>query len=113
LARKEHGPHTNRWIRVYANASALDALRDDGTEAFPPGSILVKEKLRHPADAQPEGVAFMIKHPDGAFAASGGWEFRYAPGTGTLGEYGSCASCHRVGATKDYVFARYAVMPLE
>lgn len=107
IARKSHGPHTDRWVKVYANPTALRALRDKAAMTFPPGSVIAKEKLRRPGDVQAEGVAFMIKHPQGAFAESGGWEFLYHPATGARATYDGCAACHRAGGAKDYVFGSH------
>ena len=76
------------------------------------GSIVVKEKLGR-TDSNTEAVAFMIKHPKGKFAESGGWEFLYYPSTGPApspahaGEYKGCVTCHRAGAKRDYVFGTF------
>jgi predicted small secreted protein len=108
---KKHGPHTNRWIMVYANSLAEAALRNQATVELPAGAILVKEKLRNPGASDTEGVAFMVKHVKGEFPASGGWEFLYyppyQPDADTKPSYETCITCHRAGAAKDYVFGRY------
>lgn len=108
---KKHGPHTNRWIMVYANPVAEAALRNHATQEFPPGSILAKEKLRNPGASDTEGIAFMVKHLKGEFPASNGWEFLYSPQYQPKGDskpdYETCITCHRSGGTKDYVFGRY------
>jgi Cytochrome P460 len=107
----KHGPHTNRWIMVYANPSAEGALRNQATTEFPPGAVIVKEKLLQPTATEAEGTAFMIKHPKGEFSSSGGWEFlyypEYRPAPGVKASYETCIACHRTGAAKDYVFGRY------
>jgi hypothetical protein len=103
---KRYGPHTNRWVMVYANPLAADALKDDFVKQFPPGAMIAKEKLAQPGAAHPEGVAFMIKHRDGEFTASGGWEFQYSPSSPNA-SYESCTNCHRAGGKKDYVFGSY------
>jgi hypothetical protein len=59
----------------------------------------------------PEGVAFMIKHPKGEFASSDGWEFVYFPTPTSRASYTRCVSCHRSGASKDYVFSSLAPSP--
>ena len=105
-ARKTYGPHTNRWIKVYANPLAASALRDQRSTVFPVGAAIAKEKLRAPDDMRPEGVAFMIKRGKGQFVESDGWEFVYRP-TGDKPSYSGCVACHRAGARKDYVFGRY------
>jgi hypothetical protein len=97
------GPHAERFVMTYANSYALGALRKQTN--FPPGSMIAKEKLLHASDAKPEGVAFMIKHRDGEFASSGGWEFLYTPAAGVAADYERCIACHRSGAQHDYVFS--------
>src|SRR3954471_1845555 len=104
-ARKTHGPHANLWAAVYANPAALATLKAKNSAAFPAGAIIAKEKRRQREDGTPEGVAFMIKHPDGEFASSGGWEFVYFPSPTNRSSYARCVSCHRSGAPKDYVFS--------
>jgi hypothetical protein len=104
--RKSHGPHTARWIRVYANPLAATALQDERSRVFPVGAVIAKEKLRAPDDARADGVAFMIKRPKGQFVESDGWEFLYRPAGPEKASYDGCIACHRAGATKDYVFSR-------
>lgn len=106
--RLRDGPHTNRWVRVYANAAAVAALRDKRVTVFPAGAMLAKEKLVSPDDPRTEGVAFMIKHAAGEFVESGGWEFVYRPAGAAAPAYEGCVACHRAGGAKDYVFARYS-----
>jgi hypothetical protein len=110
-ARAGHGPHTNRWIKVYANPAASAVLDDPRIPVYPAGAMLAKEKLLQPADAHAEGVAFMIKYGDGRFAESGGWEFADYPAGGAKGSYDRCVPCHRAGATRDYVFASSGQAP--
>jgi hypothetical protein len=104
-ARKSHGPHANLWAAVYANPAALATLKTKNSTDFPAGAIIAKEKRRQREDRTPEGVAFMIKHPKGEFADSDGWEFVYYPSPGNRSSYARCVSCHRSGASKDYVFS--------
>ena len=104
-ARKTHGPHASLWASVYANPAALAALKTKSSAYFPAGAVIAKEKRRQREDATPEGVAFMIKHPKGEFAASDGWEFVYYPAPANRSSYARCVSCHRSGASKDYVFS--------
>lgn len=104
-ARKTHGPHADLWASVYANPAALATLKTKNSTSFPAGAIIAKEKRRQRDDSAPEGVAFMIKHPNGEFAASDGWEFVYYPSPENRPSYARCVSCHRSGASKDYVFS--------
>jgi hypothetical protein len=103
-ARKTHGPHANLWAAVYANPAALATLKTKNSMKFPAGAIIAKEKRRQ-RDRAPEGVAFMIKHREGELVDSDGWEFVYYPSPGNRSSYTRCVSCHRSGASKDYVFS--------
>lgn len=104
--RKIHGPHADRWIKVYANPIAAAALRDKNVTVFPEGAVIVKEKLRAPQDTNPEGVAFMTKRSTKDFPKSDGWEFSFRP-AGTAAAYEGCIACHRAGGKKDFVFGQY------
>src|SRR6266498_3512778 len=105
VTQAERGPHADRWVMTYANPAALAALESNG--AFPSGAVIAKEKRTRADDSHPEGVAFMVKHRKGEFAASGGWEFLYYPSAGRAANYDGCISCHRAGGTRDYVFSSY------
>jgi hypothetical protein len=107
-ARKKYGPHTRRFVRVYGNAAAAEAVSTKPGGPFRPGSIIVKEKLAESPHGAAAGVAFMIKHESPAFSDTGGWEFLYFPATAdTRRTHEDCASCHRRAAPGDYVFGKY------
>jgi hypothetical protein len=107
-ARKRYGPHTERFIRVYGNPTAVEAASKSGRPVWPVGSILVKEKLPTSPHASPDGVAFMVRHLESEFPDDGGWEFLYFPSSaGHQQTQQACASCHRSAPTKDYVFGQY------
>jgi hypothetical protein len=109
-ARKEHGPHTERYIRVYGNPTAAKAMALAKGVALPYGSIIAKEKLPVAPDAAADGIGFMIRHPPPAFAATDGWEFGYAPSSGNRQEtHQACAACHRSAPGQTYVFGSYPV----
>ena len=106
-AREKHGPHTQRYIRVYANDAARAALAATKDTQFPAGAVLVKEKRLGAPSAAPEGLAFMIKRTSGSFAATNGWEFLYFPAAGDARRtHDACARCHQ-SAARDYVFGKY------
>ena len=105
-ARRAYGPHAERYVRVYANPRAALTRLDTVAKEFPAGSIFAKEKLIDPTGTQVEGIAFMIKHPAGAFSGSGGWEFRYYP-ENREASYSGCIDCHKAGASRDYVFGSH------
>lgn len=98
---KPKGPHTQRYIRVYARDPA-----DPAEQRFPPGSVIAKEKLLAVGDREPDGVAFMVRHAQPEFPESGGWEFLYFPASGDRSKtQEACASCHK--AAGDFVFGEY------
>lgn len=98
---RPHGPHAQRFIRVYARDPA-----DPAEGRYPPGSAIAKEKLLAAGDRGPEGVAFMVKHAPPDFRESGGWEFLYFPASGDrMKTHEACAACHR--AAGDFVFGEY------
>ena len=107
-AYKAHGPHAERYIRVYANPSALQPLRSTVARTFPTGAVIAKEKLAQAADTAASGVAFMVKRGDKAFKDTGGWEFRYFPSVGDVRQtHEACAACHRTAAANSYVLGHY------
>jgi len=107
-AYKAHGPHAERYIRVYANPSALQPLRSTLARTFPTGAVIAKEKLVQAADTAARGIAFMVKREGKAFSDTGGWEFRYFPGVGDMRQtHEACAACHRAAAGNDYVLGNY------
>jgi hypothetical protein len=107
-AYKEHGPHAERYIRVYANPSALQPLRSTFARTFPIGAVIAKEKIAQAGDAVASGVAFMVKRDGRAFGDTGGWEFLYFPSVGDVRQtHEACAACHRSAAGNDYVLGNY------
>ncbi len=107
-AREKYGPHTQRYIRVYANEAARAGLALSRSPVFGAGATLVKEKLLGSPDHAPDGIAFMVKRKPGTFSETNGWEFLYFPASGDARlTHESCARCHRAAPT-DYVFGRYA-----
>jgi hypothetical protein len=106
--RATHGPHAQRFVRVYANAFAVDGLARQ-PPLLPTGAVIVKEKLTAADAAEPVGVAFMVKHKPTEFTDSGNWEFRFEPpGPDPAQTHRECAACHRASAaSRDYVLGAY------
>jgi hypothetical protein len=89
--------------------------------AFPPGSIVVKEKLYfHPGPtgstkeslSEVSAVTGLIKHVEGYDARTGDWEFFYFEKDGPINrgakaQFAGCADCHHDSPT-DYVFGDFA-----
>jgi cytochrome P460 len=109
-ARRRSGPHTERFIMVYANPLAAAFLKQGVTRPLPPGAILAKEKRKLMSGAEVDaGVAFMVKRAEPEFRDSGGWEFLYYPAVGDARQtHRHCAACHRAAASTDYVVGSYA-----
>jgi len=107
-ARRKFGPHTERYIRVYANQPAVAAVSGGERRPFPPGAVIAKEKLARSPHGPAEGVAFMLKRKEPQFPETGGWEFLYFPASGEARRtHEACASCHRATASTEYVFGQY------
>ncbi len=99
---KKYGPHSRHFVHHFRNELAKTAKGD-----FPPGSVLVKEKLMAGTkDAEPvlSGAAGMIKQPAGTSPKTGDWRFfEVWDGQVQPTKAESCAGCHS-GAKRDYVF---------
>ena len=107
-ARKRHGPHTERYIKVYGNPRAADGILRGSGGVLPYGAIIAKEKLPVSPNAAPDGIGFMIRHRPPEFAATDGWEFVYLPPSGDKREtHEACAGCHRNAPAGTYYFGRY------
>jgi hypothetical protein len=107
-ARENYGPHTERFIRVYGNPTALASLPASAKAPFRLGTVIAKEKLSKTPHGPADGVAFMVKRETSAFPESGGWEFLYYPSSGDgRTTHQACASCHRRARSRDYVFGDY------
>jgi hypothetical protein len=104
---RSHGPHVDRFVRLYINPIGQAAFRD-GSSSFPEGTVIAKEKLLAADSQNPEGIGVMVKHAStSAFSSSGGWQFLYFPEAGTRAQVQEhCARCHQNADKRDYVFAR-------
>ena len=109
--RKRHGPHASTLIRVFVNRVGEAAFLPDRKGSFPPGTVIIKEKLSADSPVSP-GFAFgaMVKHAAPAFSRTGGWQFLYAERTESLkwrNGAQACSSCHATRRSTDFVFAGY------
>ena len=103
-ADAKFGPHSRHFVHHYRNELAMMAKGD-----FPPGSVLVKEKLSPKERAGgPLAVVYatgMIKQPAGTSPKSGDWLFfEFTEGKLVDAKVEGCAGCHS-GAKRDYVFS--------
>jgi len=114
-AQKHAGPHYGHWINVFMNETAQKHFESKAEGAYPPGSIVVKEKrwsiVAGDTHSDFDGVGGLIKHAPGYNAASGDWEFFYIDRLGkverTQSKLVSCADCHK-NSGADYVFGDFA-----
>ena len=120
-AIKDLGPHAMHFIHFYANEDARKRAALKSSEAFPVGSVIVKEKLTGTKRVEPqsmnvEAVAGMIKRAAGTLPKSGDWEFFYFDrSTDAKGkvrwtkgaDMSHCAGCH--SSATDFVFARFTL----
>jgi len=105
------GPHWSPAIRVYANPLAKAAIDAKGAK-FPPGSILVKEKLvRNKIHA----ITAMIRERDGFDRSDekNNWRYFYADEYQEMqfGRIESCRKCHQKAAETDFAFLKYSNSP--
>ncbi len=120
-ATDHYGPHFQPYVNVYMNDPAQNHFTSQEKGAYPPGSIVVKEKLvyttaphTHPdgnARTETTAIAGLVKHAPGYNAETGDWEFFFAGADGKMerspAKLASCAECHRNSGT-DYVFGEIA-----
>jgi hypothetical protein len=95
------GPH-GTLIRTYVNAEALKP----GPDAYPYGSIIVKENFMPDSTLAKLTVMYKVKdyNPDG-----GDWFWAVYGPDGKVemeGKIQSCIGCHRLGGESDFVLLR-------
>lgn len=103
-----HEDSGNIFGVVYANGLANDVLNAKDRMRFPPGSIIVREKLAKVDDEKPELLTAMIKRARGFNPKANDWEFLVIDGTMTKiidrQKQGSCLNCHASQKKRDFVF---------
>jgi hypothetical protein len=91
---------------VYVNSLAREFFN---AAPFPPGAIIVREKLAKVDDAQPQLLAVMIKRARGFNPRANDWEFLMLDGaTNKILErqkQGSCLDCHASQKQRDFVYS--------
>ena len=115
LARKKGETHEEQATSfgvVYVNDIAREAMTAAQPAVLPRGSIIVREKLSKPDDAQPQLLAVMIKRASGFNSKAADWEFLVLDGAATevkkRQKTGECQQCHASQQDTDFVFRRYA-----
>jgi hypothetical protein len=105
------GPHWSPAVRVYANPIAKAAI-DEKRATFPPGSILVKEKLMR---KMLHAITAMIRERDGFDRSDekNNWRYFYLDEFKEMqfGRIESCRKCHQKAAETDFAFLKYSNHP--
>lgn len=111
LGRDEGSPHLNKYISVYVNEVGRAAMLTQRTPRFPPGSMIVKEKLSSKTSITPELLTAMVKREQGYNPESGNWEYVVLNGTASAimerGKLTNCQSCHAAYTRSDFVTRTY------
>ncbi len=115
-ARGKYGPHANAAIVVYMNHAAARAFHD-GVVPYPPGAVIVKEKMLggyitkdgKPSHGAEDGYGGMVKRAPGYDPAHGDWEYFYFDDLTKIetGRVTSCIKCHESAKSSDYVFGTW------
>ena len=109
--KRATGPHYRTFIHVYVNGLADETITG-GRATFPPGAVIVKEKLIADGSVARtggpvSGVAGMIKRAPGFDPKNGDWEYFYSDKIAELstGRLQNCGECHSNAKSTDYVFS--------
>jgi hypothetical protein len=105
-----HKKGEKTFARVFANDLALGQIYKE-KPVFPPGSMIVREKLLKETDETPELVTVMVKQEKGFSRKSNDWEFFVLDSNiskVTKSEkVGDCSKCHVQASETDFVFKTY------
>ena len=106
-----HNPHSNKYVSVYVNDVGRPAMLSEKYPKFPPGSIIVKEKLSDARSGLPELLTIMVKRDEAFDPGNGNWEYLVMDGGGSRVErptnVESCRTCHLANKATDYVSRIY------
>jgi len=115
--KKDEATHEdggNSFGVVYVNSLAREFVSAAPSIQFPPGAIIVREKLAKADDARPQLLAVMIKRVRGFNPKANDWEFLMLDGaTNKILERqkeGSCLDCHAAQKQRDFVYATPGVV---
>ncbi|HEY0004926.1 MAG TPA: cytochrome P460 family protein [Pyrinomonadaceae bacterium] len=111
LIETSSNPHRQNYFSVYVNEAGSQAMLSQSKPVFPPGSIIVKEKLPAKDSTRALMLTVMIKHDKGFNPATGDWEYAVTNGEGSeiewRGTRANCHACHALKNETDYVFRSY------
>jgi len=104
-------PHSHKFIGVYVNDVGRQAMMNEKLPHFPPGSVIVKEKLPAKDSSSPELLTVMRKREAGYDPEQGDWEYMAVTGDGKTvqarGKLEKCQACHVLEKATDYVSRNY------
>jgi Cytochrome P460 len=100
-----------RYVVVYVNQTAEQAMLHEKRPAYPEGSLLVKERLADPKSSVPELITVMHKREKGYNPKGGDWEYLTLDGAAKQvqsdGRLQKCQSCHSEWKHTDYTSRAY------
>lgn len=104
-------PHQGKYIRVFVNSIGRRTLMEMKTPKFPPGSVIVKEKLTTNRIRIAELLTVMVKRAKGYDPQNGDWEYLVTDGLGKKvqqrGKLNNCQACHLPRKEAGYMFRHY------
>ena len=100
-----------RFVTVYVNKTAEQAMVHQKRPTFSEGSLIVKERLARATSSAPEMLTVMHKREKGYNPTCGDWEFLTLDGDGkqitAQGRLRNCESCHAEWKKTDFVSRAY------
>jgi Cytochrome P460 len=108
-AEEKSNPHFRHYMLCYVNKIGEHAMMQEKHPHFPPGSIIVKEKLDQPSlTAHVSLLTCMIKRNPGFDRAHNDWEYVVCDGSNSVlaarGKLDNCGACHKEARDSDFVF---------
>jgi len=103
---KQSDGHVTALGFSYVNSIGRDGFQQQPF-VFPPGSMIVRERLLKPS-SNPDQLVVMIKHERDFNPKANGWEFLTVNGDMTKiikrEKSGACLNCHASAARDDFIF---------
>jgi hypothetical protein len=103
-AAVKSSPHRSRHVRVRVNPKGEETFYSKNSEAFPVGSVIVKEKFLDGKFERAESLGVMLK-------SESGWDFIYKDEDGQISQgrrqLENCYACHASLKERDQVFRTY------
>jgi Cytochrome P460 len=107
--KSSNDPHQG-WIHVYVTQQGQDVMRS-GKGVYPPGTVILKQKLSDAAGKNAQSFTGMVKREKGYDPGAGDWEFFVMNSEATVVRpplnVQSCVDCHAPYRATDFVSRRY------